>query len=461
MKYNYDVLVIGLGPAGMAVSAMAAEMGLKVAAIEKRRIGGECMNVGCIPSKALLRYSKNVKIADKISNSKISSENSIFPAIQKDLDFIHDKKMEKMLDKVEIFYESAEFVNKHTVRAGENLLTSKRIYIATGTSPFIPPIPGIESVKVHTNENIFNLEKIPSSMVIIGGGAIGCEMAQAFSRLGTKVSLVHTDPNLIHGSQKNKASILEEVFKEEGIIVKNSTKITKVEKSENLINVITENDEILTGEILLVAAGRTFDGKNLKLDNAGIKYSSKGISVNKYLQTNIKNIYAPGDSNGYYLLSHAAMHQGMIALMNSMLPFFAKKNFKNYVIPWTVFTDPQISVVGKSQYELEKSGIKYEIVKTNYSDYGAAIAEKIDNGEIEVYVSSFGKIYGARIIGEGSGEMINEFAMAIQYNIKLYNILFLQHSFPTMSFMIKRISEIWMMKKMESKFLKKMCKLFF
>ncbi|MGM0607376.1 MAG: dihydrolipoyl dehydrogenase family protein [Candidatus Muiribacteriota bacterium] len=461
MSYDYDILVIGLGPAGMAVSAMGSEMGLKVCGVEKRRIGGECMNVGCIPSKAILRYSKNVHNAEKLLNKNIKIKENLFENINEDLDFIHDKKMAKMLNKVDIIYDKAQFINKHTVKAGKKEITAAKIFIATGTTPLIPPIPGIEKVNYHTNETIFNLKKVPSSMVVIGGGAIGVEMAQAFSRLSSKVSIVHNDPNLIHGPSKNEQTILDDIFKDEGIILKNGEKITHIKQDKNETLVKLESGETLKGEVLLVATGRLFNFEGLNLENAGVKYNKKGIIVNKHLRTTTRNIYAAGDCNGNVLLSHAAMHQGMLALINSMSPFFMRKKFKNYVVPWTVFTEPQISRVGLNKYMLKKKKVKFETIKAEYGNYGAAIAEKIPHGSVEVYCSPFGRIYGAKIVGEGSGEMINEFAMAIQYNIKLYNILFLQHSFPTMSFLIKRISEIWMMKKMKSNLLKKICRFAF
>jgi len=183
--------------------------------------------------------------------------------------------------------------------------------------------------------------------------------------------------------------------------------------------------------------------------------------VDKYLRATRRNIYAVGDCNGYAQLSHAAMHQGMIALMNSMMPWCMRQNYRKFVVPWTVFTEPQCSHVGMRELELKKKGIRYEVVRSNYGDYGAAIAEAVDVGFVKAFVSPAGRIYGVYIVGEGSGEMINEWALAVQKRLRIHNIMMLQHSFPTMGFLTKRIGETWMMNRMKSKKAKSLCRFMF
>ena len=224
----------------------------------------------------------------------------------------------------------------------------------------------------------------------------------------------------------------------------------------------TDAGETVEAQRLLVGAGRRFDFSSLELENADIKYDDRGITVNKRLQTSRGNIYACGDCNGHFQFSHAAMHQGMIALMNCMMPWPMKYDFRKFPVPWTVFTDPQISRVGMSERELQEKGIRYETIRVNYGDYGAAIAEAVDVGFIKAFVSKpMGRIFGVYIVGEGSGEMINEWAMAIQNKLTMRHIMMQQHSFPTMGFLTKRMGETWMMRKMESNFLKKMCRIMF
>lgn len=462
-KYDYDILTIGVGPAGMVVSAMGAAMGLKVCAIEKNKLGGECMNVGCIPSKALLRMAKTRHAATKytdfdLEEMPLPKVNSPFPNIQEKLTFINDKKYAVKFEKVDKVLKqgSASFVDSHTVVVGDRKISAKRIFICTGTSPSRPPIPGLDTIdNVLTNENLFNLESIPESMLIIGGGAIGSEMAQAFSRLGCKTTIVQMDSHLLPFADRFAGEELEAAFKKEGIDVYNGRSIEKLESKDGRVVLTTKEGETLEAEKLLMAAGRVPTLAGLDLEKAGVNYTPRGIPVNANLETNISHIYAVGDCNSNYLFSHAAMHQGMIALMNIMRPWPFKKDFRKYVVPWTVFTEPQVSSVGMQESELIKAGIKYDVIESKHADYGAAIAEQVTTGSVRVYASKMGKIYGVSIIGEGSAEMINEWGLAIQKNIRLADIMLLQHSFPSMSFMNKSIGESWMMNMLKNPWMKK------
>jgi pyruvate/2-oxoglutarate dehydrogenase complex dihydrolipoamide dehydrogenase (E3) component len=463
-NYDYDILTIGVGPAGMVVSAMGAEMGLKVCAIEKNKLGGECMNVGCIPSKALLRMAKTrhavTKFADfDIAETELPKVSSPFAHIQEKLDFINEKKYAVKFAKVDQVTRqgAASFVDSHTVAVGDRKITAKRIFICTGTKPSNPPIPGLDTIEnVLTNENLFHLDNIPESMLIIGGGAIGTEMAQAFSRLGCKTTIVQMDPHLLPFGDKFAGEILEEALTKEGVEVYNNRSISEVSSKDGRVILKTKEGETLEAERLLMAAGRVPALDGLKLENAGINYTPRGIPVNGNLQTNVSHIYAVGDCNSNYLFSHAAMHQGMIALMNIMRPWPFKTDFRKYVVPWTVFTEPQVSSVGMQESELIAAGIKYDVIEAKHGDYGAAIAEQVTTGMVRVLASKTGKIYGASVIGEGSAEMINEWGLAIQKKIRLADIMLLQHSFPSMSFMNKSIGESWMMNLLKISWMKKM-----
>jgi pyruvate/2-oxoglutarate dehydrogenase complex dihydrolipoamide dehydrogenase (E3) component len=460
--FDYDVLTIGLGPAGMAVSVMASEMGLKVCAIESRKIGGECMNVGCIPSKALLRISEHRHAVNRFAEMQLGSVDAPdilqpFEKIATDLKFINDAKTTKMFHKVDLVLAQgkAAFVDAHTVVVDNKPYSAKRIFIATGTEPAVPPIPGLSDVDILTNNNLFQLEKIPASLLILGGGAIGCEMAQAFQRLGCQVTIVHMDPHLIPIGDPEAAQLLEKHFIQENILVLNGRKIESITKTSSGVLLKTAEGESIEAERILVAAGRKVDLNTLQLDKAGVQFNKRGIEVDKCLRTSQKHIFAVGDCNGYAQLSHAAMHQGMIALMNAMMPGPMKMNFRNFSIPWTVFTDPEVSYVGMTEKQLNAKGIRYETIQVRYDDYGAAIAENVAYGFIKVFASKTGRIYGVSIVGRGSGEMINEWALAIQYKLRLHQIMMQQHSFPTMGFLSKRVAETWMMKRMQSPWLRR------
>ena len=468
MKYDYDLITIGLGPAGMAVSVMGAEMGLKVCAIERRAIGGECMNIGCIPSKSLLRVAKTRHAVTKFPAMGLAEQEppevgEVFAKVREYLVHIGDAKTKPMFSKVDLHLREgdASFVDRHTIEVAGKRYTARRIFIATGTRPAAPPIPGLDTIDYLTNENIFDLDKVPGSLLILGGGAIGCEMAQAFSRLGCKATIVHMDPHLIPVGDPEAGQLVEAEFKKEGIAVYNARKIARVAMEDGKVALWTDKDEKLVGERLLVAAGRRFDFSALKLENAGVRVGKRGIEVDAQLRTTAPNIYAVGDCNGHFLLTHAAMHQGMLALMNAMMPFFMRFHFQKYAVPWTVFTEPQVSHVGMRESELKAKGVKFETIKLRYEDYGAAIAERVDVGFVKVYASTFGRVYGASIVGEGSGEMINEWALIVQNKIRLHKVMFLQHSFPTMGFLSKRASEVWMMNRMKSPKLKRMVQLMY
>jgi len=468
MKYDYDILVIGLGPAGMAVSLMGSAMGLKVCAIEKHAVGGECMNVGCIPSKALLRMGKTRAMFDKLTAMQLDATPkpkvlNPFGKIAESLKYISDKKTMGMFAKVEMVYQqgAATFINPQTVEVAGRKITAKRIFLCVGTRPEIPNFPGIDEIEPLTNENMFQLEKVPERLTVFGSGAIACEMAQAFSRLGSSVDLVFRGSGLMWREDSESMKILEDQFLKEGIRLHRNCTPTKFSKTATGILIETNTGNIETDRVLC-ALGRRFDFADLKLENAGVACTNKGITINKYLQTSKKHIYACGDCNGQHQFSHAAMHQGMIALMNCMIPSPFKYRYDKYVVPWTVFTEPQISRVGKTGKQLDELKIKHRTITAKYEDYGAAIAESVDIGHVKAHVSPLlGKIIGVTIVGEGSGEMINEWALAMQNRLGMYHLMMQQHSFPTMGFLTKRVAETWMMENMESSWLKWLCRKMF
>ncbi|MDZ7794737.1 MAG: NAD(P)/FAD-dependent oxidoreductase [Spirochaetia bacterium] len=463
----YDIIVIGMGPAGMAVSAMAVKLGLSVLGIEKNKIGGECLNCGCIPSKALLKAGEMRKVIENLEQFGMQAAekpevNDPLRIVREKVDLINGPKTMKTFDKVELVLDqgNAEFVDTRTVRVGEKEYRGKKIFIATGTEPMIPPIEGLDQVEKLTNVNLFEQKEIPESLMIIGGGAIGSEMAQAFSRLGSKVIVAHMDPHLIPAGDKQAGDLLQKMFEEENIEVYNQTAITKVEQVDGQIVTHTDKGVFKTSRIL-VAAGRkpVFDG--LKLENAGVEFTKRGITVNQRLQTNRRNIYAVGDCNGISLFSHAAMHQGMLALMNALNPTpFKKFKHSDFIVPWSVFTKPEIAEVGMSEEQARAAGIKFKVIQSDYADYGRTIADGQPEGFVKVITNEKGKIFGATVVGETASELIHEWTMAMQYKHSLFDIVMMQHSFPTISLMNKRAAENWMMEMAEKPWLQKLAKMF-
>ncbi len=466
MKYDYDIITIGLGPAGMAVSAMGASMGLKVCGIEKHRIGGECMNVGCIPSKSLLRMAKKRNIFRHLAGdgdgdtgaTQVAAEPP-FAKVREYVDFIGEKKTLGMLDKVELVVGqgAARFTGPRTVQVGDRTISARRIFLCAGTRPAIPEVPGLEEADPLTNETMFELNEVPESLVVIGGGAIAVEMAQAFARLGSRVTMVFRGERIMRRVIATEATdVLESRLEKEGIQLMRGTWIRQVRKTPQGAELDLDNGETLSASRILAALGRKFALDDLGLETAEIAWNERGVTVDKYLRTTNKAVYAVGDVNGYAQFSHAAMHQGMIALMNAMMPGPMRRDYRRFVVPWTVFTEPQVSHVGPTEQELIDRGVRFEKITVRYEDYGAAIAEEVAEGYATVYTNARGRVFAVTIVGEGSGNMINEWALVVQNRIRLHSVLLLQHSFPTMGFLSKRLAETWMMTRMKNPTLRSM-----
>ncbi|NLA91018.1 MAG: NAD(P)/FAD-dependent oxidoreductase [Synergistaceae bacterium] len=462
---KFDLLVIGMGPAGMAVTAMGAAMGLSVLSIEKDKVGGECLNCGGIPRKALLKAGQALHTAKNLQGYCIDGEFSLrasdpMQVVRDKTHAINDKKFQKAFERATMVKGVAEFVDDRTVQVGGENYTAKKIFIATGTEPFVPPIPGLSDVPdILTNTNMFEIEKMPESLAIIGGGAIGSEMAQAFSRLGTKVSLAHMDPHLVPVGDEEAARLLEEIFEKEGIGVYNGARINSVSVKNGQI--VTETDKgTLTSERILVAAGRKPVLDPLHLDRAGIEFTRKGVTVDSHMRTNKPHIYAVGDCNGHSLLSHAAMHQGMLALMHALSPFsLPMLKRERYAVPWAVFTQPEIAQVGMTEKEAREKGLKIQVMKKDFRSYGRTVADGHPEGFIKIITNGRGRIFGATIIGEAASELIHEWTMAIQHKRKMHHIMLMQHAFPSISMINKMIAEDWMMEKMKSNWMQRMIRL--
>ncbi|MBN2260059.1 MAG: NAD(P)/FAD-dependent oxidoreductase [Clostridiales bacterium] len=449
---KYDLIVIGMGPAGMTISGMASHMGMKVLGIDAHKVGGECLNNGCIPSKSLLKAASLKEAASHLENFGLKLNGDIevdspMQVVQKQLEMLTGPSLLEKFNLVDLVIKKgfAKFLDEHSIEVNGERYTADLIFIATGTKPFIPPIPGINDVPILTNLNMFQLENIPKQLSIIGGGAIGTEMAQAFSRLGSEVVLVQMDPHLIPAGDKEAAEVLEDSFRKEGIQVFNSTAISKVEQIDGKIIMHTDKGSFESDK-LLVATGRQPVLEPLALENAGIEYTKKGIVVDEFNRTNKKNIYAIGDCNGQWLLSHAAMHQAMVSLMQALSgKEDAKYNRSNFPVPWSVFTSPEVAQVGMTEKQIKEKGIAYMVVKENYNTYARAITDGATEGFVKVLTDSKGTIYGVTIVGEVASELIQEWTMAIQNQLTMFNVLMMQHSFPTISLLNKTVAEKWMM----------------
>ncbi|MDZ7658773.1 dihydrolipoyl dehydrogenase family protein [Fodinibius sp.] len=458
MKYDYDLLVIGGGAGGLTAAGMGVNFGAKTLMVEANKLGGDCTWHGCIPSKTLLHLSKvaqNVNEAEKFGYQK--SQGLEFSSV---MEHVRSKREEvyKEADDPDIYrqmgvdieFGQALFVDDHTVRIikdDENIKVSSRyIIVATGSKAMIPPIKGIQEISYHTNETIFELEEQPESLAIIGAGPIGIEMAQAFQRLGTQVTVFDMLPRILSNDDEELAGMLRDYLADEGIDFKLSASVKKLsETSGRSVKIEAEiNGETLVweGSEVLVAAGRTANHEGLQLENAGIDYQKNGITVDDRCKTNKKHIYAVGDVTGRYQFTHMSEHMAKVAVTNALLKIPKKIDQKH--VPWSTYTDPELAHVGATEKKLQENNISYKTYRFPYDKIDRAITDESTEGLIKVFAKEWnGKILGATIYGKQAGDLIGEYALAMRNGVTLRNIADTIHPYPTYGLGVRRAADQW------------------
>ncbi|WP_051056328.1 dihydrolipoyl dehydrogenase family protein [Halanaerobium saccharolyticum] len=445
-KYNYDIVVIGGGAAGLTAAFTANGLNKKVALIEKDRLGGECTWKGCVPSKALL---KSAKVAHQIQEADKYGVKSDFEIDDKRvMDYVHSvqekiyqKENPKVLAEkgIDFIDAQAEFVDNHTLKVGENKISADKIIIASGSLPFIPAIEGVEKISYLSNENLFELEKLPESLLIIGGGPIGIEMAQAFNRLGVEVSLVQRSEQILKKEEASFSQRLRKKLAQEGVNFFIGFEAVKFEKKDKIILTAADNNgdvKQIKAEKVLIAAGRKANVESLKLDKIGLKTSRQGIVTDKKMRTNINNIYACGDVVGPYRFSHISYQEGITAAVNAVSPLaFKKMNYENII--WVTFTDPELAHLALTEAEAkEKYGNQIKVYELDYSDLDRAVTES-ENGKAKFICDKRGKLLGAHIIGDRAGEIIHACQILKTFNLPLKKLQSVIHAYPTYSEIIR------------------------
>ncbi len=451
MKHQYDLVVIGGGAAGLTASGVGVSLGAKTMMIEKERLGGDCTWYGCVPSKVLLNLGKKSKISGKpIPFSEVRNKlDSIRQEIYEEAD--HPDKFRKM--GIDVEQGEASFINQHTIQIknSDGILreaTSRYFIIATGAKAFVPPISGIEETPHLTNHNLFELKKKPKSMIIIGGGPIGTEMAQAFQNLGTEITVVDMADTILSNDHPDLTSILKEHLEKQGVKYELGAAVKSVTGNDKSIEVTIEKDgetKILKAEKLLMATGRRANFEPLNLNAAGVETDKKGVSINDKCRTNVKNIYAIGDVTGRYQFTHMSEHMGKVAVTNALLKFPMKIDHKH--VPWVTYTDPEMAHVGATQQELNEKGVKYELYKFPYDMIDRAITDEKTTGWIYIYAKKWnGKILGADILGAHAGELISQYALAMKNGISLKNIADTIYPYPSYGLGARRAADQWYVK---------------
>lgn len=437
MAVEYDLVVIGGGSGGLVVAGVAAALKAKVALVERDRLGGDCLWYGCVPSKSLIHASRaayEVKHAGRFGIYCDTTEIDFAKAIAHVQGAIakiqpHDspERFEKL--GVEVIFGNGQFRDRKTFEVNNRRLQARAFVIATGSRPAKLPIPGLQEAGYITNEEVFSIKERPDSLAIIGGGPIGCELGQAFSRLGSKVTIIASRDRLLPKEDPELVEVIHQQFTSEGIRFLLNTKAERVEVVDGK-KFIWAGEKIAADQIL-VAAGRQPNVESLNLDAAGVKMGSSGIKVNSKLQTTNPRIYACGDVLGGYQFTHVAGYQANIVLKNALfLPVFKADN---RVIPWATFTDPELARVGLTEQEArERYGNDIYVVKQEFADVDRAIAEAATMGFAKIITKPGGEILGAHIVGPAAGELIHEIVLAMTHKLKI-SALGGIHIYPTLA----------------------------
>jgi dihydrolipoamide dehydrogenase len=447
-RYDRNLVVIGAGSAGLVSAYIAAAVKANVTLIEKNRMGGDCLNTGCVPSKALIRSAKfmnHIRRAREFGFKNAAAEFDFADIMQRVQNIVkrvepHDSVERYTRLGVDCIQGRAVIRSPFEVEVNGRILTTRNIIVATGAGPFVPPIPGIEETGYLTSDTVWELREQPRHLLVLGGGPIGCELAQAFARLGSKVTQVEMGDRLMSREDPEISAMVRQRFVEEGIDVLTRHKAARFNVEQNRKRLICENldsggEVQLAFDQLLVAVGRRPDTRGVGLEEIGVAFNKDGtVAVNEYLQTNFPNIYACGDAAGPYQFTHTASHQAWYCSVNALFGRFRKFKVDYSVIPWATFTDPEVARVGLNETEAGEKGIQYEVTTYNLEELDRAIADSDARGLVKVLtVPGKDKILGVTIAAPRAGDLIAEYVAAMKNNIGLNNILGTIHIYPTFS----------------------------
>ena len=445
-RYDYNLVVIGAGSAGLVSAYIAATVKAGVALIEKNKMGGDCLNTGCVPSKALLRSARMLAYARRAPEFGFRQTRVDFDfadVMQRVAGIIgkiepHDSVERYSGLGVDCIAGRARIVSPYEVEVAGRTITTRSIVVATGAGPLIPPIPGLDRVDYLTSDTVWTLKELPRRLVVLGGGPIGCELSQAFARLGSRVTQVEMGPRIMGREDGDVAEFIQKTFTEEGISVLTGHRAEEVRVDRDkkmLVCRYKDKAVFIEFDALLVAVGRRADTRGFGLEELGVTVNPDGtIMTDDRLQTAIPNIYAAGDVAGPYQFTHVAAYQAWFAAVNALFGGFKKFKIDYRVIPWATFTDPEVARVGLNETDAAAAGINYEVTRYNIDDLDRAIADSEARGFVKVLTRP-GKdtILGVTIVGPQAGDLIAEYVLAMKYNIGLNKLLGTIHIYPTLA----------------------------
>ncbi len=456
-RFDRNLIVIGAGSAGLVTSYLAAALRARVTLIEGGRMGGDCLNTGCVPSKAILKSAKVAHMSRKAEDFGVTVRDvdvdfsRVMERVREVIGTVapHDSEERYRTLGVEVIHGWGRLVTPWEVEVDGRRMSARSIVIAAGASPRIPGIPGIRGdAPIYTSETIWSLKERPRRLVVLGGGPIGCELGQAFSRLGSQVSIVDRNRRLLKKEDPEVGELLETVFSEEGIEVLTETQPLRVESEEGEFRLVANQkgeEKALPFDALLLALGRVPRTKGYGLEEIGVRISGDGtIGTDPFLATNYPHIFACGDVAGPYQFTHAASHQAGYVAINAL--FGNLKRFRaNYSsLPWCTFTDPEVGRVGLSEEEARDQGIPFEVTRFDFRELDRALAESSFSGFVKVLtVPGKDRILGATIIGERAGDLLSEFTLAMRHGLGLEKILSTIHAYPTWPEAARSVAGVW------------------
>ena len=445
-KYDYNVIVIGAGSAGLVTSYIVAAAKGKVALIERHKMGGDCLNTGCVPSKAIIRsatFMRDIKRAEKLG-FKTASADFDFAAIMERVQRIitaiepHDSVERFTGLGVDCIQGEASMVSPHEVKVDGRTISARSIVIAAGARPFVPPIKGLEQIEYRTSDTIWEIREQPKRLVVIGGGPIGSELAQTFAYLGSEVTQVEGGARIMLREDEDASAIVIEHFRAAGVNTLTGTQATEVtvENGEKFLHAMDKNDgeHKIPFDLLLLAVGRKPNGDTVPgLAECGVKIDQRGaVTVNEKLQTSVPNIFACGDIIGSYQFTHTAAHAAYYAAMNAMFLPLLKVNWS--VVPWCTFTHPEVARVGLNEQEAKQQGVAYEVTKYGIDDLDRAIADEEGEGFVKLLtVPGSGKLLGVTIVGDHAGDLLHEYVLAMRKKLTVNDVLGTIHIYPTLA----------------------------
>ncbi|MCF8069936.1 MAG: FAD-dependent oxidoreductase [Desulfobacterales bacterium] len=472
-NFDYDIGIVGGGSAGLTIASGAAQLGAKTLLIEKETaLGGDCLHYGCVPSKTLIKTAHVYHMMKKAKAYGLPDIevppvdfNTVRERIKSVIGIIQKHDSAERFCKLGALTEfgTPVFEDLHAVKLNGRIVSAKQWVVATGSSPSLPPIPGLKETPHVTNREIFYLDKLPKSLIILGGGPIGIEMAQAFCRLGSKVTVINRGDQILGKEDKDMADMAMEVMTNEGVDFRMVTSVNFVRdlgaEKEVEIGMADGENISIKAEMILAALGRKANTDELGLENIGVEFNSAGVAVDNRLRTSQKHIYAAGDVNGGYQFTHAAGYEGGIVISNAIFHLPRKTDYT--WLPWCTYTDPELASIGMNEKRAADAGIKFSVWTEKFRENDRSLAEGEKTGIIKMILDEKEKPLGVQILGPQAGELIGEWVAALNGKVKLSTIASAVHPYPTLGEINKRVVGSFFSPKIFSKKIKKGLALFF